>query len=88
MSDDLKSTRQIMLDTHVLLKEHIAKYQERDKVLTAIADVVWDSKKEPGLATRVDRLVQNEIKQTWQRKAIATALIAIIGERAAHFLIK
>lgn len=77
--DDLKT----IVVTHIARTEEYREHQT--KLINAHSDALWDNDGNAGLVTKVDRILQAEVKKDWQRKALGTGVIALIGERFSHF---
>ncbi len=89
-SNELISIKKSVDELRSIVDRHISETNTyrvlRDKLVDAHSNVIWDQEGRPGLATQMDRLIQMEKAKDWQRKAIGTGVIALIGERIAYFL--
>lgn len=73
-----------------IVNGHIVKTEtyrvERDKVLDAHSNIIWDQGENKGLATKVDRLIQTEINRKWTIRAVVGALLAGLIDRLVHLI--
>lgn len=71
-----------------IVVDHIARTEtyrtEKDKVMSAVTETIWDKDGKPGLATKVDRLNQIENDRKWTIRAIVIALLTGLADRFLH----
>lgn len=68
-----------MITNHIA--ETMAYRRERDKVVDAHSDILWDKDKKPGMVTRFDRIEQDREREKemriWWRGAVGVPVIGL-----------
>lgn len=89
---ELSDIRKDVVDLTTMVREHIAETKayrnEQGKLLNAHSDTIWDKDGKPGLATKLDRLVEIEKNRKWTIRAIGSGVIALILDQVVKFFHK